>query len=300
MLQERGNIIVNSKCPYCEKNYLMSKRSFANHVKYCDENPKVKENLRLYGKKVSPITIKKGKDTLHNNLISKKGERVEFTVICEHCGKKFQVKENEFEFPKKEHYYCSRSCANSRNHSDEVKNKISDTLQKHYGKNHIYVCEVCGNSFESDRIKKWCSVNCRRIYKYNIKKQNLTEEQLKKKMYKQYWLQCQFTFALSEFPEEFDFNLINQYGWYKAKNKGNNLNGISRDHCFSVNQAFKLKIDPYYISHPANCQLLKHNDNVSKYVKCDISIDELYDKVNAWNKKYGIYPNKINYIGLNL
>lgn len=90
-------------------------------------------------------------------------------------------------------------------------------------------------------------------------------------------------------------NQITLYGWYKPKNAGNNLNGVSRDHIFSRNEGYKELIDPYLISHPANCQLMQHSLNASKSIKCDISLDELKNKINIWTQKYGEYPNKINY-----
>ena len=54
-------------------------------------------------------------------------------------------------------------------------------------------------------------------------------------------------------------------------------------------------IDPYIISHPANCRLLIHTDNISKLDKCSISLDKLIDNIHNWNNKYGKYPNKIDY-----
>lgn len=75
-------------------------------------------------------------------------------------------------------------------------------------------------------------------------------------------------------------------GWYKAKNKGNNLNGVSRDHIISVKYGFENNIDPKIISHPANCQLLRHNDNVSKGKNNHITLQELLLKIEEWDKKY--------------
>ena len=51
----------------------------------------------------------------------------------------------------------------------------------------------------------------------------------------------------------------------------------------------------YIISHPANCQLLRHNDNASKNRECDIEIEDLIEKIEKWNQKYGEYPNTIDY-----
>ena len=50
----------------------------------------------------------------------------EFKVKCKNCGKEFTVIEEETKFPKKgDKYFCCRSCANTRYHSIETKQKIS-------------------------------------------------------------------------------------------------------------------------------------------------------------------------------
>ena len=110
------------------------------------------------------------------------------------------------------------------------------------------------------------------------------------KMYRQC---CQFKFGVKSYPDEFDFNLINTYGWYSAKNRGNNLGGVLRDHMVSVRYGFDHKIDPYLLSHPANCILVLQSDNASKGNDCSITIDELKTRIKEWESKY--YENKINY-----
>jgi hypothetical protein len=97
---------------------------------------------------------------------------------------------------------------------------------------------------------------------------------------------CGFKFSVYDYPEEFDLYLIEELGWYKPKNRGNNLTGVSRDHMVSVKYGWKNNISPEIISHPANCKLLKHSDNVSKYDKNSLTIDELYIRINNWNIKY--------------
>jgi hypothetical protein len=102
---------------------------------------------------------------------------------------------------------------------------------------------------------------------------------------------CEFKFSLKDYPNEFDFKLIESYGWYKAKNRGNNLNGVSRDHMFSVKMGYELNVDPYYISHPSNCKLMTHIKNSEKHSSSSITIDDLYERVNSWNIKYPDYTN---------
>jgi hypothetical protein len=130
----------------------------------------------------------------------------------------------------------------------------------------------------------------------NKKFENITDGIKKGKfLYDLYRKQCSFKFALNQFPTEYDFSMIKDRGWYKAKNHGDNLYGVSRDHIFSVYEGFKQQIDPYYISHPANCKLLLHSENASKHSDCGITIEELKNKIKEWNEKYGNYENKINY-----
>jgi len=96
---------------------------------------------------------------------------------------------------------------------------------------------------------------------------------------------CLFKFSLNDYPDKFDFSLIEKYGWYKAKNRGNNLEGVSRDHMFSVYDGYKQGILPYYISHPANCQLLPHKLNNVKKRNSSITFEELLKRIEEWNKK---------------
>lgn len=98
---------------------------------------------------------------------------------------------------------------------------------------------------------------------------------------------CSFKFSLKSFPEEFDFDLIKQNGWYKARNRGNNLKGVSRDHMISVTYGYENKIPPDIISHPANCQLIKQTENSSKGKHNSITLEQLYERIETWNKKYG-------------
>lgn len=102
---------------------------------------------------------------------------------------------------------------------------------------------------------------------------------------------CLFKFSLNDYPDKFDFSLIEKYGWYKAKNRGNNLEGVSRDHMFSVYEGYQNGILPYYISHPANCQLLPHKLNNTKKSNSSITFEELLKRIEEWNKKYGKVAN---------
>jgi len=54
----------------------------------------------------------------------------------------------------------------------------------------------------------------------------------------------------------------------------------------SVKEGYKLKIDTNLLSHPANCKLMVHTDNNSKNDKSSISLEELKNRIEYFNKKY--------------
>lgn len=87
----------------------------------------------------------------------KYGELKSFNVECFKCEKIFQVMEREKLFPQKKKYYCSRSCANTRNVSTKTKEKIRNGVKIWYNSNKrkkqiIYdKCKICGSSFIKKR-----------------------------------------------------------------------------------------------------------------------------------------------------
>ena len=123
--------------------------------------------------------------------------------------------------------------------------------------------------------KNFCDSKCKKEYQ----RKNMSE-------FKKYKQDCLFTFSLNSYPDEFEFDLIKKYGWYKPVNRGNNLNGVSRDHMFSIMEGFLNNIDSKLISHPANCKLVLQKENSSKHKKSSITLDELIERIENWNKKY--------------
>lgn len=268
-------------CPICGKLYTFKglwthiDRSHNSSKQYCQGN-----NGR-YTDKAYKDTLKEAAKRHFNNTL---GEFKKFEVECNKCHKKFIVIERESKFPTKLKYFCSKFCSHSHIQTKE------QNLSRHnrlYGKvknvkNNLYKrkerhCKYCNKILDVFSKRKFCDDVCLKEYK----RRNASE-------YKKYWIECQFKFRLKDFPDEFDFNLIKKYGWYKAKNHGNNLNGISRDHMLSIADGFKNSIDPKIISHPANCALLPHRKNSSKNTKSSITLKDLLKRIEEWDKKYGV------------
>lgn len=279
--------IVKNKCPYCNETLLVNKRTFANHVRWCKKNPRYEEILSGTKSKLS----------------CKRVERREHSVLCEFCGKEYKVFCTDKEYTRGCYKKtCSDLCAKrltAKKGGNERRKSISKGVRKYVSSHNenydeeemvfIKICEFCGKKFKTKKSnQKFCSVKCAMSQRHK----NFTKEAEKFDIYKR---QCAFLFSLNDYPLEFDFSLINENGWYKAKNRGDNLKGVTRDHMFSIKRGYEEKIDPYFISHPANCMLLVHPENASKHSGCSITKNELKRRVDDFNEKYGVYENKINY-----
>ena len=215
---------------------------------------------------------------------------------CNNCSVSF------FDLIKSKRKFCSSSCSASFNnfgstHSNETKKKIGkslfghavsdETIKKNSGKNNpmwIDGRSIGGRTKKVDGKKK-----CRYCDEFKVsKKHKLICEDCRFEYYKAYRPACEFKFDVNDFKEEFNFALIEQYGWYSPSNKGNNLYGVSRDLSYSVRDGFINKVEPHIISHPANCGLMKHSDNSSKHSSSSITLEELKEKIKQWDKKYKI------------
>lgn len=220
-------------------------------------------------------------DEALQRLHERKKKRIVREVVCASCGVAYNIEELEGSEPKK-NYFCSRSCANRRPYSKERKESLEKTLlSKGVQLTTSKKCEICGKEFTSRN--RTCSKACgtKLAQKTKESRKNLTE----KKVYR---LACSFRFALNSYPEEFDFSLVEKYGWYKATNRGGDGSGVSRDHMVSVDYGWKHQIDPAIIRHPANCKLMIHSDNFKKGADCSISLEELLLRIAEWDNKYGV------------
>lgn len=297
--------IVENICPYCKNHLMMNKRVFANHVRWCKSNPKFTEKNNKFKEKLS-------------NTLKSKNPLIKYKLKCIVCNKEYELEMTKNIYDKGEYRKtCSSICSHklsTLNSPLDRAYKISLGIRKYYVNNGLresiednYLYKICPNCNKEFKTKNknqiCCSKKCAKEYKDydNIKKiLKLDNKEKIKKLKILYRNSCVFKFSLNSYPNEFDFNLINKYGWYKAKNHGNNLNGISRDHIYSCNEGFINLIDPYILSHPANCQLIQQNKNASKCDKCNIDLNSLKEKIKEWNIKYGEYPNKINYFKFKL
>jgi hypothetical protein len=216
---------------------------------------------------------------------------------CKQCGNFFMS------LISNERLFCSNSCANTfsstgRIHSEESKEKTRKKLigQKHSeerkekttGENNGMWID--GKSIER-HLKAKDKINnkrkCRYCKEHKISKRHkIICDDCRVSYYEFYRPSCEFKFDINAYKNEFDFSIIEKYGWYSPSNKGNNLNGVSRDHLYSVRDGFINKIDFEIIKHPANCKLMIHNENNLKNYNSSITLYELMNRIDNWDKKY--------------
>lgn len=195
--------------------------------------------------------------------------------------------------------YCSRSCSTTATNklrppkSDEIKRKISQSLKQPpkphtpkiktkkeqikvkyeapseivgaYSKVYKCKCSHCGILTILRIQKKYCQL-CSPIYGAEPRNR-----------YK-------FTFNVYKYPDLFDLDMLSVVGFYAPRGKSGkwNPNGLSRDHKVSVNESLRNNYDPYYITHPINCELMPHVENNKKKSKSSITYENLVQMVDAY------------------
>lgn len=197
---------------------------------------------------------------------------------CKQCNIKIIT------YTKRPQIFCSSSCSASFNNSGRV---MSDDTKEKIREKIINIQNYNVKKNEKINVKKNIARRCRFCNNFTVtQKHKIICESCKTNYYKLYRPICEFDFNVNDFPEEFSLELIKLHGWYSPSNKGNNLNGVSKDHLYSVRDGFVNKVDSNIIKHPANCKLILHKDNNHKSFYSSITLDELLLRIDLWNKKY--------------
>lgn len=123
------------KCKHCNIEHPGPVGLFANHVRWCEKNPKAAA--------FRAANVQRGQELGDKRF----GELKPFQVVCAACNDVFEVEEREHLFPSKAEYFCSRSCANStggkakalKYHGDDVAGYVTVAWRHHERK-----CVVCG------------------------------------------------------------------------------------------------------------------------------------------------------------
>jgi hypothetical protein len=215
---------------------------------------------------------------------------------CKHCQKLFK--------PGMAKWFCSHSCSASFNNKKRASRTIESRLKTSLSlrkkpPRKIKSPRTTDETLKQLKVKKdktvvigpfsqmfTCSCkHCQAKFVSRIKKQYCVEHRdlystSNKSGYK-------FTFNVFHYPDLFDINLLKNVGWFGPGGKAGkwNPNGLSRDHKVSVNDAISNSYDPYYITHPLNCELMPHIENNKKKTKSSITYEELKRLVDDYDNK---------------
>lgn len=201
--------------------------------------------------------------------------------VCENCNKVNDIGR-----------FCSTKCARSfstkNSHGQTKKINCGECSKEiEVGKRtSVGYCEVCRLIKRKKTInKRKKKIVCKFCGSIELKKNKMICEICRVDYYENYRFSTSFDFEIKKYKEFFDISLVEKFGWYSPSNKRNNLTGVSKDHMFSVNDGFKLKINPELIKHPANCQLLLHSDNQKKRATSSITLKELLNRIIIFESK---------------
>lgn len=143
-------------CPYCNVSFTSAKQCGC-HKRACKLNPNYENIIR--SRRLGAYNSHKVQK-LHNSGFFRKASKMTYSVICERCGNQFTLTATEYQFNKKLHFYCSRSCANARQHTQNTRQKISKSLCELHGhKAPDKFCVRCGKKLCIQNTSGYCR-NC--------------------------------------------------------------------------------------------------------------------------------------------
>lgn len=178
-------------------------------------------------------------------------------------------------FSKRRNKFCDHSCSASytntgRIHTQDTKIKIKMSLSrpKIYQSSKVYFTHcLCCKKIHTTKTKRniYC-LDCKKIDKVLYKKES------------------SFKLNKKDHPELFNSSLIKKYGWFISSGPKKNRQGVSWDHLYPLHLGFENSVDPNIMSHPANAELVPHDENLRRYHehKQMITYDELIIRINKW------------------
>lgn len=140
-------------CKYCGKEYEKASQ-LAGHCSHCQKHP----NLEYHN-----IVAKRIGDMLKDYHKNGNGNKLKiYNCTCNKCGKIYSLTIKESDFKNGRYTkYCSKSCANSRTHSSEVKDKISKGLHEYHIRTNTERqpkrCKVCGEIYGTCKYPEICN-----------------------------------------------------------------------------------------------------------------------------------------------
>lgn len=208
-------------------------------------------------------------------------------ALCARCGILLDYKQ-------KNNKFCSHACAavvsnalrGSR--SNETKHKISQTLSNKRNKKAKIIKAKRIRKIKPEIVGEFIKIyhcSCKACMRKFIATSSFQYCEECKGLHSNLRMRYRFSFNVYLYPELFNIPLLIEKGFYSPRGKSGkwNPNGLSRDHKVSVHDAITNKYNPYYITHPCNCELMPHTQNNKKKTKSSISYSELVRLVDLYD-----------------
>ena len=200
---------------------------------------------------------------------------------CKYC-------KNEAKFKNWTHGYLGKCESNICSKKQRAERTIKTNMEKYGVKNVSSVKEIQQRKLKT--FKSNFGVN-------NISQLSKTQKSIRKTMEKLgKWIKLEdknpyhIYYKAAEFKHGFEFTcyttdkekkLLNELGVY---NNRKNKKGCVRDHLLSRRYGFENNIPTWIISHPANCEIIPHNENLSRSSRKEgdnlITFEELLKRIN--------------------
>ncbi len=207
-----------SICKWCGEEIPKNMASY--HSRVCEKNPNHEHNKKVLSDNAKNTSKKVLENGGYSRFVDEKHQKKERHLICQKCGKEYVIYCSDYQFEKGNYKkYCSSSCANSHNITDELKEKISKGVLKYHNEHNIpldkrnendinkfsendintkryrkiytctkryrkiYTCVVCGKKYYHQKGKstrKCCSNECDKYYKEH--KSDFISDETRKKL----------------------------------------------------------------------------------------------------------------------
>lgn len=177
-------------------------------------------------------------------------------------------------FEKRRNKFCGHSCSASytntgRRHTESTKRKISASRPKIYPFSKVYfiTCKGCQATISNRSCRQVYCSTCKKIDKVRYKRES------------------SFRLNKRDHPELFDSELISEYGWFVSSGPKKNRKGVSWDHLYPLHLGFENAVEPSIMRHPANAELVPHDENLRRYhrERSMISYEDLIDRIRRWD-----------------
>ena len=318
LVNGHNNVYTAYTCQICGKyvpldEYYGTGKYCSSHCTHCaggrlgsTENSKRKTSATLkakYQDEHGPIVYlpTQGNVRLSAEYLSELNKKFNFTEMATYLSislnkikkvaKYHNIKDNNIFIPAKS-YAIIKACRNALNKTLELGsitfNDLETVKQECIRLMHIEKVStrsVCLDYLGMKSPNTLFLINCLHIPVPSVQeigKRVARQNALTKSDREKYYTECKFQFPDKLLPYTKSSYLIGQYPWYNPHFPKEN--GLTKDHMISKNYGYWHKIDPYLISHPANCEIMLKDINSSKNSSCSITVDELIERVEWWNE----------------